>query len=122
MKNKENFIIKAICKGYYISVKNTLFESSLSLLPLIYLIYYFGFIIFTIYLFYKHYLNYKRKIDKEIDKYEIAGIIISIVPAIILFFIFPKINYSFPSVYCQFSIIFAIITLIAFHKEKQKTS
>ncbi len=119
--SKENFIIKAICESYHISVRNVLFESSISLLPLIYMIYYFGFIGFTIYLFYKHYLNSKNKVDKGIDKYEIFGIIISMIPAIILLFIFPKLNYAFPSVYCQFSIIFAIVTLIVFHKEKQKS-
>jgi len=113
----KNFIIETLCENYFVVVRHMFFNNLL--LIIMYLMYYFGFIILISYLLIQHYKKLRSKIKKEIDIDVLIGIFISLVPAILLLFIFPALIISFPSIYCKFAVLFTIAATIAFHLDKK---
>ncbi len=112
-----NFITNSSCETYFVTVKHLFYNPANTLLATFYLTYYLGFIAFTSYLLVKHYKNAKNKFYKKIDITVLLGIFVSLVPAILLLFIFPSLSMQFPSIYCQFAIVFTISAIIAFNLE-----
>lgn len=116
---KDNFIIESTCGTYFVVIKHLFFDISNMLPLMIYLVYYFGFIFFVSYLFIRHYKKTHSVIKKKIDVNILIGIFVSLVPAVILLVIFPTLSVKFPSIYCQFAVIFTVSVLIGFHLEKK---
>ncbi|MFH1142574.1 MAG: hypothetical protein V1695_02575, partial [Candidatus Uhrbacteria bacterium] len=46
-------------------------------------------------------------------------IILVIIPPFILVNIFPSLNIAFPSVYCQFALVYAVVALVAVYLDDQ---
>lgn len=112
-----NFILNTSCGRYFISVQNIFYNPGYLFPATVYFLYYFGFIIIVCYLLVKHYTHQKNIFEKQLDLDAIIAMTLSLVPALVLFFLFPAFSISFPSVYCQFALIFTIAALIAVHLE-----
>jgi len=117
---KTDFIIESTCGLYLVVIKHLFYDPAYFWASVFYLTYYFGFILWIFYIYVLDYKKKKDEISKEIDVDFMAGIVVSLLPAIILLFIFPSLNIKFPSLYCQFALLFTIITLIAFHLDAKR--
>jgi len=108
-----NFIIEATCSKFFVLVKTVFFNSSNPLSGSIYWLYYFSFILFCCYFLYRHYEHQKNVLKKELDLDLMLAGLLSLFAAIVLFLVFPSLGIVFPSVYCQFAILFTAAALIA---------
>ncbi|MBW3021146.1 hypothetical protein KY334_07665 [Candidatus Woesearchaeota archaeon] len=116
---KENFILNTSCGNYFVTMRYIIQTGIYKPLGFIYLFYYISFVAIACVLFLNHYKKQKNILKKEIDVDVIIAVIISLIPAVVLLFLFPMIAFAFPSIYCQFAIAFAIAGLIACHLEKK---
>lgn len=114
---KSDFIVKSSCGNYFVTIQNILQQPNLIYLGIIYLVYYFGFISVCGVLLIKHYKKQNNKLIKALDIDAFVALTISLIPAVILLFVFPMISYAFPSIYCQFAIFFTIAGVIACYLE-----
>ncbi len=117
---RDDLITNTVCHTYFVSTFNQFFASLReSFLGLIYLTYYFGLIILIIYLLIKNHYKEQNKIRKKINILMISAIILSLLPAIVLLFIFPTLRMSFPSIYCHFATLFTFAALRVYHLESK---
>lgn len=96
-----NFVSMGSCDRYYITVEHSWHDT----MSLLYGAYYFGFIAYMIYL-----LNFELKKSKS-DSAALVGLIGILsftIPTFILVIIFPALNIAFPSILCEFALLFAI--------------
>jgi len=112
---KTGFIVESTCGIYLVVIRHLFFDPAYLWASILYMTYYFGFIFAIFYIYMLDYKKIKDKIHKQIDADIMAGVIVSLLPAVILLFIFPSMYIKFPSLYCQFALLFTIIILIAFH-------
>lgn len=115
----EGFVIHGTCGTYLVSIKHYFF--GLYVIPmLLYLAYYFGTIAYITTLLVRHYQRARSKITKLIDADIIAGILLSLVPAVLLVLLIPSLYPQFPSLYCQFAAVFAVTILIAYYLDSKR--
>ena len=120
---KSNFIIYASCSSVFVTINNVFASQGYSLLSKGYLVYYFGFILAMILL---AFIWIKKEKDKPTKKLAIllgSAMIITLTLPLILIFILPSLKIQFPSVYCQFALLFTIAALIGikiYDKKKRK--
>lgn len=107
-----NFISRAECSQFFVIGQNMLYSIS-PFLSAIYGLYYYGSIILSSILILKKIFKEKNKIKRKIDISIFLAILISLVPALILIIILPSIFPMFPSIYCEFAILFSIAALVA---------
>lgn len=108
-----NFIIESTCNEPFITVRHLFFQTNNLLLPIFYFTYYFGFIIFASMIFLTAHKKEKNKIKKKICILELIGIAIITIPAVIFTILFPILSIKFPSIYCHFALLFAILLFVA---------
>jgi len=113
----ENFIVYASCNEFFVEVGSMLYDSSF--LFAAYLAYYFGFLILICIFLYLAIIKEKNKIKKKIEIAILVAVIITLLPAIVLILIFPSLNKMFPSIYCEFAILFAITALISAYLDRK---
>lgn len=117
---KENFIISAGCEKVFVTVI-TVFTSPLNLILYdLYLVYYGGFILIAGFLLVSHIRNNQMR---QIYIWWAGLGILTIVAPIILIVILPSLEVQFPSVYCEFALLFSIVAVVAseiYHKKKKK--
>ena len=105
----KNFIVYATCNRFFVSVRNVLFTNNWYY---IYWAYYFEFmLLFTLLVSWR----IKKEKDKKLKKIEwiiLVTILVSLLGALILMVIFPTLKIMFPSVYCEFALLFSIMGLI----------
>ncbi len=118
---KPDFIMESTCGTYLVVIRHLFFDPAYYWASAFYLTYYFGFIFYIFYVYVLDFKKAKDDIDKKIDGDLMVGIAISLLPAIILLFIFPSLYLKFPSLYCQFALLFTIIILVAFHLDAKRT-
>src|SRR3989338_7391434 len=106
-----NFIIKGECSRFFVEVK-TIFSFSSGLLTS-YLIYYFGFLLLMCIFLLASIIREKNKIKKKVEITIFVAIILSLFHVIILMSIIPALGIMFPSIYCEFAVLFAIAAIIA---------
>jgi len=97
-----NFVREAGCSSYFITAEH----SWTGIIAGIYDMYYFGFIIYTAYLMFKAYMA-KGK-DWKIVRVGFIGILAFTVPTFILVEVFPSLHIMFPSILCEFAVLFAL--------------
>ncbi len=116
----KDFVVSAKCEKVFVLVQ-TLFPSMSNLAPtVIYLLYYFVFMISASVILVKH---IRKNTMGRIYIWWISLIILTVGMALILIVIIPALGWQFPSVYCEFSLLFsvaAIITSEIYHKKKKK--
>ena len=120
---KTNFIIYASCSSVFVTVNKAFTFQGYSLLSKGYLVYYFGFILMMVLLAFIWMKREKDKITKQLAKLLAGAMIITLTLPLILIFILPSLKIQFPSVYCQFALLFTIAALIGvkiYDKKKRK--
>ncbi|HLC87307.1 MAG TPA: hypothetical protein VJH65_03480 [Candidatus Nanoarchaeia archaeon] len=106
-----NFIIKGECNKFFVEV-----QTMFSLFPILrafYVIYYFGFLLLICIFLLSKIVKEKNKIKKKIEIVIFVAIILNLFPVIILMSIIPALGIMFPSIYCEFAVLFAIAAVIA---------
>ncbi len=111
---KSDFILSATCTKYFVIIKNSFYGGS-SLVYLIYVLYYFGTIVYIVRFLFQKYRAEKEKMQKRVYCCFLFGIVGSLLPALVLFIIFPGLGVIFPSLYCEFAVLFTITMLLAYH-------
>jgi len=118
----KDFILKSQCNSVFI-LAQTLFTATYieNFMPnIFYLIYYFGFILLSFYFLLKEYKKQKDKRQKTLLFTIFLAILVSLLPAFIFILFLPSFRIMFPSIYCQFALIFTIIVFLGAYKvEKQ---
>ena len=120
---KSNFIIYASCSSVFVTVNKAFTYQGYSLLSKGYLVYYFGFILIMIIMAFVWFKKEKNKITKKLAKLLGSAMIITLALPLILIFILPSLKIQFPSVYCQFALLFTIVALVGigiYDKKKRK--
>lgn len=107
-----NFVIAGSCSSVFI-LAQTLFSQSVTMpLTAIYWFYYFGYIMLTVILLLGARKRTISKIKKRIYLIGVLSILITLLPPLILVIILPSLGLKFPSIYCQFALLFAVVALI----------
>jgi len=100
----KDFVARVECSTIYIIV-----DHSWSVMwGNIYGLYYAFFIVLTALVFLDAIKTEKNKQQKKIFKVGLIGILAFTVPTFILVMIFPALNIAFPSILCEFAVLFAI--------------
>ncbi|NQU99268.1 MAG: hypothetical protein HQ538_00895 [Parcubacteria group bacterium] len=108
-----NFVLSGSCGKLFVSVKNYFHDlAGNPVSTFLYWLYYFGYVAsICIYLIYG--------IKKEKNKNRILVYLLMLVttllvifPPLLLIFIFPVFNHQFPSIYCQFALIYSVLAVI----------
>ena len=107
---KPGFIIESTCTTFFVIVIKDLFNS---LFTYIYGLYYFGFIMLFCYFLLKSFNKEKNQLKRKSYAVIFAATLITLLPAVVLFIIFPAFKVIFPSVYCEFAVLFTAAAIIA---------
>jgi len=110
---KPDFIIQSTCTTFFVIVSKDLFNSSIPLFSYIYGLYYFGFILLFCYFLLKSFNKEKDQLKRKSYAIIFAATLITLLPAVVLFIIFPAFKVIFPSVYCEFAVLFTAAAIIA---------
>ncbi len=96
------FVSVAGCSRYFITARH----SWDGLVVWLYVLYYFGFILYTAYFYIAE--SEKMRKDRKILRAGFLGIMAFTIPTFVLITVFPALNIMFPSVLCEFALLFAI--------------
>jgi len=107
---KPDFIIESTCTTFFVIVIKDLFNS---LFSYIYGVYYFGFIMLFCYFLLNSFNKEKNQLKRKLYTVIFAAALITLLPAVVIFIIFPAFKIIFPSVYCEFAVLFTVAALIA---------
>jgi glucan phosphoethanolaminetransferase (alkaline phosphatase superfamily) len=98
-----------------------MFTNTANIIPYsLYLIYYFGFLFTACFLFMIH---IRKNQMKRIYIWWVSLFVLTVTVPVILIAVLPNLKISFPSIYCEFSLLFsiaAIITSEIYHNNKKK--
>lgn len=118
---KNDFILSAGCDTVFVSIMTIFTDSTYTFPYSFYLIYYFGFIMIASFLFVLH-IHDKQM--RKIYFWWIGMFIFTIIAPVFLLVLIPNLGMKFPSVYCEFSLLFTIAAVASseiYHKKKRKT-
>jgi len=110
---KPDFITQSTCTTFFVVVIKDMFNSQFPLLLFIYELYYSWFIVAMCYFLLKGINEEKIKLKRKIHIVILTAVIITLLPAMILFLVFPAFKVIFPSVYCEFAVLFTVAAIIA---------
>ncbi|MBI4016991.1 MAG: hypothetical protein HY363_04850 [Candidatus Aenigmarchaeota archaeon] len=113
------FIKEATCNEPFVTVRHIFYQTGQTVLPWIYATYYFGFIIAACVIAFQAYKKERNKIRREINLLKVIGVVLMSVPTFILVVLFPILSIKFPSIYCHFALLLAIMTFIAAYLESK---
>lgn len=114
------FIQRTECLEVFVIIKTVFFRDvGFEYLTWLYWIYYFGYIVVSLIL--TIYYSFMDQVKGRRRSYLIVAltILISLLPAYILIVFFPTYGILFPSIYCEFSLLFALAALIGVRKSKE---
>lgn len=115
-----NFIAEASCSTFIVIIKHLFYrEIGGILLMTLYWWYYFGYIALSSVLLL---LALSRKHEKawhNIYLYTLLAVFLSILPAFIFIIVLPSLKIAFPSIYCHFALLFALLALVGVRKNAQ---
>ncbi len=115
------FIQSSECFEVFVFIKTILYESVSDLFwpTILYFIYYFGYILLTCILLSISVMNERKKSRKKVMLIFMWAILLSILPAFILLIFIPAWGWLFPSIYCQFALLFAIFAIVGIHMNEE---
>ncbi len=114
------FVTSGVCYAVFVSVKNVLFSSKIG--RALYWLYYFGYLVIICYLCLKNYKTDTNPIMRKISIYLFLGILVATLPPIIFIVIFPTYEILFPSIYCDFALLFAAIAFVSAYLDNKYLS
>jgi len=107
------------CSQVFVSVKHYFDLGEHWAATFMYWGYYFGYIGLMLGVLLHEFKKEKNEAKARNHLLILLTIFLVIVPPFILINIFPSLNFSFPSVYCQFALIYAVVALIGVHLDEQ---
>jgi len=110
---KPDFIIESTCTTFFVIVIKDMFNFPIPLLSSIYGFYYFGSILLFCYFLLKSFNKEKNQLKRKSYAVIFAATLITLLPAVVLFIIFPAFKIIFPSVYCEFAVLFTVAAIIS---------
>lgn len=113
------FVVYAGCTKLFVKISTIL--GNQTWLIMIYLVYYFAYILWFSWLLIARITKETNKKKKQIEKMILAGTLVSLVPAMVLLVIFPSLDIMFASIYCEFSVLFALFALISSKIDAQES-
>ena len=119
----KNFVLTASCEKFFIVIKTIIMSESHLIFTYAYSIYYFGYIAIATYLLIAKYRKDKSKLGRRIELLWAFFGGITILFPLIFILLFPKFGIQFPSVYCEFALLFTIAAVLAsdaYHKKIKK--
>lgn len=114
----KTFITKVECSQFFVIGRTALYAID-PLLSGIYSAYYAIAILLSFILILQKMLNERNKTKKKIQISILSAIFISLIPALILVVILPSLEIYFPSIYCEFAILFSIAALVVAQLDKK---
>ncbi|MFA5842975.1 MAG: hypothetical protein WC882_04915 [Candidatus Gracilibacteria bacterium] len=112
-----NFIAEASCGTFFVTIKHLFYrEIGGIVLMTIYWWYYFGYIAISSILLLLALNQKHEKAWHNIYLYTLLAVLLSLLPAFIFIVVLPSLRVIFPSVYCHFALLFALLALIGVRK------
>ncbi len=111
----QNFILTASCDSIFVIVQTMFFSFknfNSILLFILYVSYYFGFILVVSYILIKKRYKTKNKKTKIISLIGFLSAITTLTLPLIMVIILPSFRIQFPSVYCEFAVLFTIFAVV----------
>jgi len=105
----KNFVVTSGCSTFFVIIK--LAKNQIH--SILYTIYYFGFGALACFFLFKKLRKEKSFIKKKIYIIIILAAFVSLIAAKILIETLPSLNIMFPSIYCEFALLFSIAAIIA---------
>lgn len=117
---KKDFVLSAGCDRVFVMVY-ALFIDSVNVVPYsLYLMYYSSFLFVAIFLFFLH---MKKNQMGRIYFWWVSLFILTMTAPLILIVMLPNFNLQFPSIYCEFALLFSIAAVAGseiYHRKKKK--
>ncbi|MDD4983944.1 MAG: histidine kinase N-terminal 7TM domain-containing protein [Candidatus ainarchaeum sp.] len=113
-----NFISLAACGSFFVTTRNMFMGHWIGA---VYLVYYFGFICLIAIFLILHAIK-KKGVKRQLDIIVLLALVLSLFPPIILIFILPSLKIMFPSIYCEFAVLFAFAALWGFYLDFKSQS
>lgn len=110
----KNFVVTSECSTLFVIIK--LAKNQIH--SILYTIYYFGFGALACLFLFKKLRKEKSFIKKKIYIIILLAAFVSLIAAKILIEILPSLNIMFPSIYCEFALLFSIAAIIAAELDK----
>ncbi|MBW2974568.1 hypothetical protein KY366_02520 [Candidatus Woesearchaeota archaeon] len=110
--SQERFVTGGTCHAVFITVRNILLNPG-NVLFFIYFLYYFGYISIACCLIWNRCKKERNRMRRRLYLIGISAVLISTLPALLFIAIFPAYRIMFPSIYCEFALVFAITGYIA---------
>jgi len=115
-----NFIAEASCGTFSVTIKHLFYrEIGGIILMAIYWWYYFGYIAISSILLILALNRTREKEWRNIYLYALLAILFSLLPAFIFIMVSPSLKIVFPSIYCHFALLFALLALVGVRKNPQ---
>lgn len=111
-----NFVKSATCDRYFITV----FYELSQLWFYSYVFYYGIFMIIALVVLIKALVNEKNKNQRNIYAWGLVGFLAVTAPVYVLVLLFPVLNISFPSILCEFALLFGIAVVYTTHLVEKK--
>lgn len=115
-----DFIAHASCETFFVRVETYFYrEVGSVMLTFIYWFYYFAYIFASALLLVLAMQKRQRKLRRILLTYSLIALLASLVPAFIFVVMLPSWGQIFPSVYCEFALIFALLLLVGVRKSDE---
>lgn len=114
------FIAAASCQTFFVRVETYFYRAVGGVMVTwIYWLYYFGYIFASALLLVFAMKRKEPKLRRMMLAYSLIALMVSLVPAFVLVVMFPSWGYMFPSIYCEFALIFALLLLIGVRRSDE---
>ncbi len=113
-----NFVQTAGCDRYFISVILS-WTSALWLWS--YALYYGGFVVISAFIIIQAMVNENNRKQRKLYAWGLTGLLAFTVPTLLLILFFPMMNIMFPSILCEFALLFGIIVTYTVHLSKKRS-
>lgn len=116
----KDFIVASSCNTVFVTVKTLFFRDVGSIwFTFVYWLYYFGFIFIGLWLLLLAFIKSKSLPQKRLYLYSALATILSLGPAFVFIILLPSYRVQFPSIYCEFALLFALMALVGVRKSKE---
>jgi hypothetical protein len=113
------FVVYGSCSKFFVSVMTYFSLTENVVATLLYWGYYFGYIGLMLGLLLRRFKKEKNEAKARNHLLILLTIILVIIPPFVLINMFPSLSIAFPSVYCQFALVYAVVALIGVYLDDQ---
>lgn len=114
------FISEGTCSTVFVVIKTLFFRDvGFPLATFAYWAYYFGYIAIACGMLFKGFLKEPHRTRRGVYFMMLLALLLSLMPALLFIVIMPSFGVMFPSVYCQFALLFAVFAFIAVYLDRR---